>query len=177
MTTGELSRMVRVRPLPTQPMLIEASAQECAALARRFDLPRIEHLRARIALAEDGKAVRATGQLEAAVIQLCAISGEEFAVRIDEPLVLRFVEQQAEGARRGDDEAIEIVLADGDCDEIPFSGDSFDLGEAVAQSLGLGIDPYAEGPNADAARKAAGIIGDDTPSGPLAEALRALRRD
>ncbi|QYU69205.1 hypothetical protein J4558_03410 [Leptolyngbya sp. 15MV] len=53
----------------------------------------------------------------------------------------------------------------------------FDLGEAVAQSLGLAIDPYAVGPEAEAARREAGIASDDVPSGPLAEALRALRKD
>ena len=72
---------------------------------------------------------------------------------------------------------IEIELAADDLDEIEYSGITFDLGEAVAQSLGLAIDPYAEGPNADATRKAAGISSDDEPSGPLAEALKALKKD
>ena len=75
-----------------------------------------------------------------------------------------------------DEPDIEIELDADELDEIEFSGESFDLGEAVAQSLGLAIDPYAEGPNADAARKEAGITGDDAPSGLLAEALAALKK-
>ena len=73
------------------------------------------------------------------------------------------------------DEEVEL-LAD-ELDEIPFTGDSFDLGEAVAQTLALAIDPYAEGPQAERARAEAGIVTDDAPAGPLAAALAALRRD
>ena len=64
---------------------------------------------------------------------------------------------------------------EGDLDEIPFEGHVFDLGEAVAQSLALAIDPYAVGPNAEQARKDAGI-GDEAASGPFA-ALAALKKD
>jgi len=42
-------------------------------------------------------------------------------------------------------------------DEIEYTGTHIDLGEAVAQSLALAIDPFLTGPNADAARKSAGI--------------------
>ncbi|MEM8726635.1 MAG: DUF177 domain-containing protein, partial [Pseudomonadota bacterium] len=69
-----------------------------------------------------------------------------------------------------------IELDAEDCDEIEYAGDMFDLGEAVAQTLGLAIDPYAEGPNADAARKAAGIVEEGEQDGPLAAALTALKK-
>lgn len=95
---------------------------------------------------------------------------------IDEPILLRFIEARGPEPSE-DEEEIEIELSEEDCDEIEYSGDAFDLGEAIAQSLGLAIDPYAEGPNADAARKDAGISDDDEPSGPLAEALKGLKRD
>ena len=39
-----------------------------------------------------------------------------------------------------------------ECDEIGYSGTIFDIGEAVAQSLALAIDPFATGPQAEAAR-------------------------
>ena len=61
---------------------------------------------------------------------------------IDEAVDLRFVER----ALRPASEEEEIELEADDCDEIDFAGDMFDLGEAVAQTLGLAIDPYAEGP-------------------------------
>src|SRR3546814_14645138 len=78
MSEGELSRMIRLRPLPAQPVMIEASETERAALARRFVLPRIDRLTANIALSADGKAVCAKGRRSDDVTQLCAIEGEEF---------------------------------------------------------------------------------------------------
>jgi uncharacterized metal-binding protein YceD (DUF177 family) len=108
-------------------------------------------------------------------MQPCAISAEDFPVSIDTPVDLRFVEDS--GRPMTEDEALEIELEADDCDEIAFTGEMFDLGEAVAQTLGLAIDPYAEGPNADAARKAAGIVAEGEQDGPLAEMLAALKKD
>lgn len=172
--TSELSRPIKVKGLPGDAVVIEADAGERAALARRFGLPGIDSLRAEIDLEQRGKAIRATGTLKAAIRQACAISGEDFPANIEEPIDLRFVEET--GVTAPDDEEIEIELEADDCDEIEYSGDMFDLGEAVAQSLGLSIDPYAEGPNADAARKAAGIVQEGEQEGPLAAALAALKK-
>ncbi len=177
MSAPEFSRLVKARQLPAAALVLEASEAERAALANRFGLPAILSLRAEILLEQDGKAVRANGSLSARIMQNCAVSGEEFEVAIDEPLALRFVEEGHIAPALSEDEEIEIELSPDDCDEIEYTGESFDLGEAVAQSLGLAIDPYAEGPNADAARRDAGITGDDAPSGPLAEALKALKGD
>ena len=76
MTTSELSRPIKLRPLPGETVSIDASEAERSALARRFALPAIEKLSAKIDLEQDGKAVRATGTLEAQIIQNCAISGD-----------------------------------------------------------------------------------------------------
>ncbi|KUO55807.1 MAG: DNA-binding protein [Sphingomonadales bacterium BRH_c3] len=177
MSASEFSRTVKLRPLPAAPLVIEASEAERAALANRFGLPRIDALTASVDLEQHGKAVHATGRLEARIVQTCAISGEEFRTAITEPLALRFVEEgRMDPALLRDDE-IEIELAADDLDEIEYAGDSFDLGEAVAQSLGLAIDTYAEGPNAERVRQEAGISSDDAPSGPLAEALKGLKRN
>lgn len=172
MSAPELPRPVRHKPLPGGEVVIEANEAERAALAERCGVTRIESLTARLRLSEDDAAITANGTLQAALIQPCAISGEDFAVRINEPLALRFVPAQPIAAEPD----MEIELADEDLDEIEYHGDTFDLGEAVAQSLVLAIDPYAEGPNADEARRAAGIVSDDAPRGPLADALAALKR-
>lgn len=172
--TSELTRPIKVKGLPGDTVVVEADAGERAALARRFGLPGIDLLRAEIDLEQRGKAIRATGTLKAAIRQACAISGEDFPANIEEPIDLRFVEETDLPAP--DDVEIEIELEADDCDEIEYSGDMFDLGEAVAQSLGLSIDPYAEGPNADAARKAAGIVQEGEQEGPLAAALAALKK-
>ena len=170
---SELTRMVKTRPLPAGPVIIEASEAERAALAARFGLGAIASLGAAIELEQKPRAIRATGRLNAQIMQPCAVSGEDFPVTIDEPVDLRFVEEHQHIA--SEDEELELEADD--CDEIEFSGEMFDLGEAVAQTLGLAIDPYAEGPNADAARKAAGIVQEGEQDGPLAALLAGLKRD
>ncbi len=170
---SELARMIKARPLPADAVVIEASLEECAALAARFGLGAVESLRAEVSLEQRPRAIRAKGRLAAAIMQPCAISGEDFPVTIDEPIDLRFVEEHQRPA--SEDEEIELEADD--CDEIEFSGDMFDLGEAVAQTLGLAIDPYAEGPDADAARAAAGIVAEGEQLGPLADLLSNLKKD
>jgi uncharacterized metal-binding protein YceD (DUF177 family) len=170
---SELSRMIKTRPLPAGPVVIEATEAERAALAGRFGLGAIASLRAEIGLEQKPRAIRATGRLTASIMQPCAVSGEDFPVTIDEPVDLRFVEEHQRPATEDE----EIELEADDCDEIEFAGEMFDLGEAVAQTLGLAIDPYAEGPNADAARKAAGIVQEGEQDGPLAALLAGLKRD
>jgi len=50
----------------------------------------------------------------------------------------------------------------------------FDLGEAVAQTLALAIDPYATRPESERVRKE-GVVSDEAASGPFA-ALAALKK-
>lgn len=170
---SELTRMIKARPLPAGAVVIEASLEERAALAARFGLGAVESLRAEVMLEQKPRAIRATGRLRAAIMQPCAISGEDFPVTIDEPVDLRFIEDNQRPATPDE----EIELEADDCDEIEFAGDMFDLGEAVAQTLGLAIDPYAEGPGADAARAAAGIVQEGEQLGPLADLLAGLKKD
>ncbi len=176
---SELERFINARQLPADAVIVEADKAECAALATRFSLASVDSLHAKVSLEPDGKAVRGSGVLKAEIVQICAVSAEEFATSVDEILDFRFVaasdtatlDHAAEGAD------IEVELSGDDCDEIEFTGDNFDLGEAVAQSLGLAIDPYAEGPAADAAREAVGIAKEGEQDGPLAELLAGLKRD
>lgn len=172
MSGPELSRPIKLRAIKNEPVVVEASESERRALAARLGLTSIESLRAVVTLDPDGTRVTAAGTLLAELTQPCAISFEDFPVTIDEPLALVFIPAQAEAAPAFDEE---IELEADELDQIEYEGDSFDLGEAIAQSLALAIDPYAEGPNADAARAKAGIVTDDAPSGPLAEALAALK--
>ena len=167
MSAPEFSRLVDQRQLTAKPIAIEATAPERKALARRFALVAIKNLKASVRFERDGEAVKARGRMSAAIVQSCAISGEDLAVAVEEPLALRFVPENPLK-----DEEIELDA--GDLDEIPFEGHEFDLGEAVAQSLALAIDPYAIGPEAERVRKEAGLS-DEAASGPFA-ALAALKK-
>ncbi|MCJ2178900.1 YceD family protein [Novosphingobium album (ex Hu et al. 2023)] len=168
MSTPELSRVFDVRQVEGKAARIEANEAERQALAERFTLVRVDSLVADLELHRNDRTVEAHGRLKAEFVQSCAVSGEDLPVSADEPLYFRFVPEMT-----GYQPDEEIELTADDCDEVEYSGSHFDLGEAVAQSLGLVIDPYLTGPQADAARKAAGI-GTPEDQGPFA-ALKGLK--
>jgi len=170
--TGEFERIVKLDRLPREPLKVTADESERAALARRFAIEAVHSLEVEVRFAPEGRIVVATGRLTAAIEQLCAISGEAFRNRIEEPLAMRFVPASEQPEF---DPEEEVVLDAAEPDEIYYEGQSFDLGEAIAQSFGLAIDPYAEGPNAGNTREKAGLL-DTAPSGPFA-ALAALKKD
>jgi hypothetical protein len=165
---SEFERMFDSRHLPSAAVELEASPDECAALAARFGLVAVLRLAAKITLTADGAAVRANGRLYGEIVQGCAVSGEDLAVRIDEPVALRFA---PEIAALPEEEEIELSALE--CDDIELDGTRFDLGEALAQGLALAIDPFATGPEADEARRRAGLL-DEGASGPFA-ALAGLK--
>lgn len=165
----EFSRTVDTRSIGNDPVRLEANEAERAELAKRFGIVAVERLTAEVELEPVKGGIQATGTLSAAIVQSCAISSEDLPVTIDEPLAIRFV--PAKGPSRPDEE---LELEADDLDEIEFTGTQFDLGEAVAQSLALAIDPFLEGPGADAFRKNSGFFGEDT-ANPFA-ALAGLRK-
>jgi uncharacterized metal-binding protein YceD (DUF177 family) len=170
MDRPEFSYPVSIRQVDARTHHLEANEAERAALAQRFGLVAVKRLAAEIALDRDGPDVEAKGKLEAEIVQSCAVTGDDLPVSIREKLAFRFV---PEAGQHAPDE--EIELDTDELDEITYQGDMFDLGEAVAQSLALAIDPYATGPNAETARKEAGLMDEDD-AGPFA-ALKGLKKD
>ena len=174
--TDEMERWIKVRALPQDRWTMEATAAERQALAKRFNVSAIQLLTARLTFSETDAGILAQGRLAAEVKQPCAVTREDFAYAVDEPVALLFV---PEGQFTRYDQDEEIELAGEAPDEVEYVGDAFDAGEAIAQTLGLAIDPYHVGPDADERREEAGIERDDAPapSGPLAEALAGLKRN
>ncbi len=170
-TAPEITRMIDLRSITAEPVSVVPNEKERAALARRFDLVSVNKLEARVFLSVEGAEVSAEGTLTAAIVQSCAVSGEDLATTIDEPLALRFVPEE----EWAEEDVEEVELTEDDLDAIPYAGTAFDLGEAVAQSLGLAIDPYATGAEADEARRRHGMVEEGEADGPLAEALRNLK--
>ena len=174
--TNELVRLVKPRALPAGTLEVQANEAERAALAKRFSITAIHALTARVDFSEKDDAVIASGTFSATLEQPCAVTRDDFTYDITEDFSLRFVP----AGRMGEyEEDAEFELTEEDLDEIEYEGETFDLGEAIAQELGLAVDPYREGPDADAIRAEAGIESDEDqkPSGPLAEALAALKKD
>ena len=147
---------------------VEASAEERAALAGRFGIRSIEALRAELRVSRRPEALFADGRLHAEVVQTCVASGEDVPAAIDEAFAIRFL--PAGAAEPAEDE---VELSAEDCDTVFYTGNAIDLGEAVAETLALALDPFPRSPNADAALKEAGVLS-ESEAGPFA-GLAALR--
>lgn len=169
MPPPELSRPVRLDTIGTAPreLAVESTETERAALARRFGLIALDSLSAHVHLHREGEAVMAAGHIRATGSQPCVATGEPVPAIIDEPFRLRFLPEEMIGS------AEEIELSEEDCDTIPFTGGAIDMGEAVAETLSLALDPFPRSPDADVALKAAGVL-QESEAGPFA-ALKALK--
>jgi uncharacterized metal-binding protein YceD (DUF177 family) len=121
-------------------MTVEATAAECAALAERMKLPSVSALTCVFLLIRESRdAVAARGHLRAVVTQTCVVSLEDFEATVEEVFQIRFVPAGEE---------TDDIDPEAD-DEIPYEGNSIDLGEAAAEQLGLALDPYPRMPGAE----------------------------
>ena len=125
-----------------QRVAIEAFEGERAALAARFDLIALDVLTATATLVIVVGGAEARGAVRARAVQACVVTGDRVTSDVDEPFALRFIDAPVTG-----DE--EVELTDAECDLLPFDGGHIDLGEAVAQTLGLALDPFPRSATAD----------------------------
>jgi uncharacterized metal-binding protein YceD (DUF177 family) len=155
MTASEFSRPVRIDTLGGQPraMAIAAEPAERAALAGRFGLLAIDRLEAELAISRDGEEVALHGSLQAAVIQACVASGAPVPATLIVPFDLVFRPQPASGQAADE----EVELSESELDIIFYDRAEVDIGEAVAETLSLNLDPYPRSPEADAVLRDAGV--------------------
>jgi uncharacterized metal-binding protein YceD (DUF177 family) len=166
--TVEFSRPVALDTIGegAREIIVEADEPERAALARRFDLVEIGKLSAKAVLTRDGDVVSAIGELRARVVQACVATATPLPVEVKEAFSLRFIPMLAA--------AEEEVELDADaCDTVEYDGGAIDLGEAVAETMALSLDPFPRSPDADEILKEAGVLGEGD-FGPFA-ALKALK--
>jgi uncharacterized metal-binding protein YceD (DUF177 family) len=163
---AEFSHIVKLDLIGSGEMrvMLCADAAACAKLVARFDLASLDMLEADLAVSRDTGTVLAKGHFRAEFAQYCVATGDLVPVLIDEPLAVRFIPEPAVIPDA------EIELEADDCDTMFHDGQGVDLGEAVAQSLGLALDPYPRSPGAAERLKAAGVRSDDEvePLGALA---------
>ena len=154
MTPPEFSRPVRIDTLGAGARSVEIGANEGerAALATRFGIDAIDRLSAKLDLVRSGDEVRARGTLSAAVTQSCVASGEPVAETVDQSFEIVFRPVPSGGSP---DE--EIELSEGELDVVFYQGAAVDVGETVAETLSLSLDPFPRSPAAEAALKEAGV--------------------
>ena len=152
--TPEFSRPVRIDTLGAglRRVEIEANPEERAALAARFALVSIDRLSAEAEVSRSGDTVIATGRLDAAVVQSCVASGEPVPATLAEDFRIEFRPQP--DASHPDEE---VELGEAELDVVFYDGAAIDLGEAVAETLSLALDPFPRSPAAEAALRQAGV--------------------
>ncbi len=166
--TPEFSRIVRLSEIGSapRPERIGAKAAERAALVDRFGLASLDTLDADLTVRREAGGVRVRGRVQARAEQICAVSGEPVPAVIDEPIDLLFA---SEVPKTRPDE--EVELGEQDLDVVPLEGEAVDLGEAVAQSFGLALDPYPRAAEAVLAAVRARLLSEEE-----AEALAAAEK-
>jgi len=142
----ELSNIIKLSDIGGAPITgkIIANDDQRRALAQRFGLPSIETLTADYRLTAGEERISFTGSIQSSLHQSCAISGQPFPVKLAEDFSIIFTEKT-------DIPHIEeeIELTPEDCDVIEYENGRIDIGEAIAQTLYLALDPYPRGPDAD----------------------------
>lgn len=129
-------------------IMLDASADERAALAARFGLLALDQLTTALEIKRDPTGINVTGQVHGRGSQPCVASGEPVPFLITERINLRLVLAVPTGG--------EVELSTADLDVEPLVGDTVDAGEIAAQAFALGLDPYPR-----SAAKVAGIITED----------------
>ena len=157
MTGPEFSRPVRLDTLGAAPTEVKIAAEpaERAALARRFGLLALERLEADVALVRRNEEIALQGTLQAEVTQACVASGAPVPAALIVPFDILFRPQPAPGEAEE-----EVELGEDEMDVVFYDGGAIDIGEAVAETLWLNLDPYPRAPEAEAVLRAAGVKGE-----------------
>lgn len=139
----EFSRLIDIDRVGNTEVVhdIVANPEECAALARRFDLVGIERLEARVRLrrARGGTVLRLAARLKADAIQSCVVTLAPVANHVEAEFTVLYGEGDTGG---------EGILIDPDAESTlePWPDSPLDLGETVAQEFALALDPYPRAP-------------------------------
>ncbi len=119
-----------------------ASPGECAALAARFGLPSVGALSWRIESVPWRSGVRLSGHIRATVVQECVVTLDPVPAEIDEPFdrgFLPFADLYDDDKPGAEYE----ITEDRDLGDVPEPlTDPLDIGEIVAEELGVALDPY-----------------------------------
>jgi len=148
-----------------------ADEAERLRIAERLGLRSLDRLEAHATLDRKGDIVRARGRLKAVLCQSCVVTDEPVDGHADEAFDIYFLPEPSSSSP---DE--EIELRESDCDVAFHDGSAIDLGEAIADTLALTLDPYPRSPGAEAALREAGVLTEEQ-AGPFAALAKLKRSD
>jgi uncharacterized metal-binding protein YceD (DUF177 family) len=121
---------------------LRATEEECAALARRFGVEAIRNLTAHLVLTPfaSGNKVALKATFAADVVQSSVVSLDPVESHPEGEILAEFVPDAF-----SDDEDVEFAVDDDDPPE-PIINGRIEVGELIAQHLGLAIDPFPRKP-------------------------------
>lgn len=129
------------------PLHLVANPAECAAIASRFGLAALDRLEADVVFSCDGDDIGVVGSLVADATQTCVATGEPLPARIESAIVVRFVPNDRLEVAEAD---AEVELVGDALDIIGYAGGRFDVGDMVAETMALALDPFPRRADADA---------------------------
>ncbi len=145
------SRIIRVDTLPRngETMVIEANAEERAALAALLKVPAIERLAATLTVKRAARGgARVVGAVHGALTQTCIVTLEPFPAEVEEDVDVLFAPPEDSARKRGPAEELEISMLDDD-EPDPLVDGRIDLGALAAEFFALGLDPYPRKPGVE----------------------------
>lgn len=139
----EFSRIVVVEKIPASGLQqkIQAKESEREELAARFGLIELKNLEAELVVypMRVDQTVNVTGTLAADVVQQCVVTLEPLPQKVEHAFKVIF-------AVSGEAETLAGPSDMNEDDWEPIVNGSIDIGELVAQNLGLALDPYPRKP-------------------------------
>lgn len=143
---GPVSFVANVARLPQKglPVVVEADAEQRAALAGEHGLLSVEAYRAELLVTPwKRNGVKVSGRIEADITQACVVTLDPVPAHVDEAVEGLFLPEDSKLGREGFEGGGEILIdADGPDSPETFAGDTIDVGALAEQFFGLAIDPY-----------------------------------
>jgi uncharacterized metal-binding protein YceD (DUF177 family) len=124
---------------------LEASPDECRALAARFDLVRLDSLAGEVRIERTAAEtlVHVSGRFDAEVVQSCVVTLEPVAARVGGEFDRLFSPDLPAETQEEVEVDPEAELPE------PLPSGKLNLGEILAEELSVALDPYPRAPDAD----------------------------
>jgi len=130
-----ISRIIDVSTIGDvgETIVLEPTAEERAAIAKRLGVPAVKSLRGEFFVTPTRGGVDIKLNLAAVAERICVVSLEPLDEEISETIVLSFDRNYVED---------EDDISDSDIVREPLDGVEIDVGELLVQHLSLALDPY-----------------------------------
>jgi|TARA_B110000438_G_scaffold263210_1_gene275024 uncharacterized metal-binding protein YceD (DUF177 family) len=156
--SGPLSNLIPVSDLSAQgrDVLINATAEDLAAISAACNLRSVEHLKADFhVLKGPGALLVVQGTLKAGVVQTCGVSLVPVEAHVEADIAQTYTLNHVSAGQE-----VEIVVSDDDPPE-PVTNGQIDFGALALEHFILNLNPYPRAPGVQFQTEALGNEGED----------------